>query len=94
MQKSASENRWTEWHTSKISSVYEAPGADLVSETNGWGVHSCVPRYSRFWYIAYHIHDADIYHEVFAYFVDDVERIMKVLDNEAAPIKEECVELE
>ena len=35
-----------------------------------------------------HIIDADIYHEAFTYFVDEVERIVEVLDNKAAPIKE------
>ena len=37
--------------------------------------------------IAHHIIDADIYDEAFAYFVDDVERIIQVLDDEATPIK-------
>ena len=37
--------------------------------------------------ISYYIIDADIYHEAFVYFVDDVERIMEVLDNEATPIE-------
>ena len=41
-----------------------------------------------------HIIDANIYHESFAYFVDEVERISAVLDNEADPIEEVCVELE
>ena len=44
--------------------------------------------------IADHIIVADIYHEAFAYFVDEVERIMEVLDDKAAPIEEVCVELE
>ena len=35
---------------------------------------------------------ADIYHEAFAYFVDKVEIIMEVLDDQAAPIEEVCVE--
>ena len=38
--------------------------------------------------IADHIIDADIYDEAFAYFVDEVERIIHVLDDEATPIKE------
>ena len=38
--------------------------------------------------IADHTIDADIYHEAFAYFVVDVERIMEVLDDEADPIEE------
>ena len=44
--------------------------------------------------IADHIIDTDRYHEVFTYFVDEVEIIMEVLDNEAAPIEEVCIELE
>ena len=44
--------------------------------------------------IGYHIIDADIYHEAFAFFVDAVEGIMEVLDDEAAPIEEFCVESE
>ena len=44
--------------------------------------------------IADHIIDADIYHEAFAYFVDEVEIIMEVLDNKDAPMKEVGVELE
>ena len=44
--------------------------------------------------IAYHIIDADIYDEVFAYFVDEVEIIIHMLDDEAYPIKEVCNELE
>ena len=43
--------------------------------------------------IANHIIDADIYHVEFVYFVDEVEEYMEVLDNEAAPIEEVCVEL-
>ena len=38
--------------------------------------------------IADHIIDADMYHEVFAYFVDKVEIIMEMLDDEATPIEE------
>ena len=37
--------------------------------------------------IADHIIDADIYDDAFAYFVDEVERIIQVLDDEATPIK-------
>ena len=33
-----------------------------------------------------HIITADIYHEPFAYFVDEVKISMEMLDNEAAPI--------
>ena len=44
--------------------------------------------------IAYHIIDDDIYHESFAYFVDEVERIMEILGAKDTPIKEVCVELE
>ena len=44
--------------------------------------------------IADHIIYAYIYHEVFAYFVDEVEIIVEVLENEAAPIKEVRVESE
>ena len=44
--------------------------------------------------IADHIIYADIYHEAFAYFVDEVEIIMEMLDDEAAPIEEVCVESE
>ena len=44
--------------------------------------------------IADHIIDADIYHEAFAYFVDEVVRIMEVFDDKAAPIEEVCAELE
>ena len=42
--------------------------------------------------IVNHVIDADIYHEAFTYFVDEVEIIMEVLDDKAAPIKEVCVE--
>ena len=35
-----------------------------------------------------HIIDADIYDEAFAYFVDEVERIIQVLYDEATPIEE------
>ena len=42
--------------------------------------------------IADHIIDADIYHEAFAYFVGEVERIMQVLGDKAAPIEELCAE--
>ena len=38
--------------------------------------------------IADHIIDADIYNEAFAYFVDEVEIIIQVLDDEATPTKE------
>ena len=44
--------------------------------------------------IADHIIYADIYHEAFAYFVDKVERIMEVLDDEEEPIEELYVESE
>ena len=44
--------------------------------------------------IADHIIDADIYDETFAYFVDEVERIIQVLDDESAPIEEVWTELE
>ena len=44
--------------------------------------------------IADHIIDADIYHELFAYFMDEMERIVEVLDNEADPIEEVCIQLE
>ena len=44
--------------------------------------------------IAYHIIDADIYDEAFAYFVDEVEIIIQVLDNEASPIEKYCAESE
>ena len=44
--------------------------------------------------IAYHIIDVNIYYEAFAYFVDEVEIIMEVLDDEADPIEEVCVESE
>ena len=74
-------------------SVSKALGADPVYETKGWGVHSCVPLYFSA-NIADHIIDADIYHEASAYFVDEVERIMEVLDDEVAPIEEVWVELE
>ena len=36
--------------------------------------------------IADHIIDAYIYHESFTYFVDEVERIMDMLDDEDNPI--------
>ena len=36
--------------------------------------------------ISDNIIDADIYHETFSYFVDEVEIIMEVLDEEASPI--------
>ena len=38
--------------------------------------------------IADHIIDADIYHEAFTYFVDEVEIIVEVLDDKAAPIED------
>ena len=38
--------------------------------------------------IADHIIDVDIFDEAFAYFVDEVEIIMQVLDDEATPIEE------
>ena len=44
--------------------------------------------------IADYIIDADKYYEAFVYFVDEVERIMEVLDDEASPIEEVCVKLE
>ena len=36
--------------------------------------------------IADYIIDADIYHEVFVYFVDEVEIVIEVLDNKDDPI--------
>ena len=44
--------------------------------------------------ISDHIIDADIYHDAFGQFLDEVEIIMEVLDNEAAPTKKVCVESE
>ena len=44
--------------------------------------------------ITYHSISADIYHEAFTYFVNEMERIMDVLDDEDAPIEEVCVESE
>ena len=44
--------------------------------------------------IADNIIDADIYHEAFAYFVDELEIIMEMLDNEAGSTKEVCVDFE
>ena len=44
--------------------------------------------------ISDHIVDVDTYDEAFAYFMDEVERIMQMLDDEAAPIEEVCDELE
>ena len=44
--------------------------------------------------IADNIIDADIYNEDFAYFVDEAERIIQVLDGKAAPIEKVCSELE
>ena len=44
--------------------------------------------------IANQIIYADIYHEAFAYFVDEVEITMEMLDNESIPIKEVCIESE
>ena len=41
-----------------------------------------------------HIIDADIYHEAFADFMDEVERMMEVLDNEATLIEKVCIESE
>ena len=37
--------------------------------------------------IAEYIIDADIYHEEFMYFVDEVEIVMGMLDNKASPIE-------
>ena len=37
--------------------------------------------------IADHIIDTDIYHEVLAYFVDEVERLRGALENKADPIE-------
>ena len=44
--------------------------------------------------IADHIIDAGIYDEAFAYFVDDAEIIIQVLDDEAAPIEKVCADSE
>ena len=44
--------------------------------------------------IADHIIDVDIYHEAFAYFMDELEIFLEVLDDEADPFEEVCVELE
>ena len=44
--------------------------------------------------IADHIIDADKYHKVFVYFVDEVEIIMEVSDNKTDPIEEVWVESE
>ena len=38
--------------------------------------------------ISDHIIDVDVYDEAFAYFVDKVERIIQVLEDEATPIEE------
>ena len=65
MQKSASENRWTEWHDPKMSSDSEASGADLASEKTA---EECIVVFLniRSAKIAYHIIDGDIYHEAFS----------------------------
>ena len=39
-----------------------------------------------------HIIDEYLYYKASVYFVDEVEIIMKMLDNEAAPIEKVCVE--
>ena len=44
--------------------------------------------------IADHIIDADIYDKAFAYFVDEVEIMMEMLDNKTAPTEEVHVESE
>ena len=41
--------------------------------------------------IADHIIDADIYHEAFTYFLDEVKIIMEVLDDKAASVAELCI---
>ena len=41
-----------------------------------------------------HIIYAYIYHEAFAYFVDEMKIIMDMLDDEADPIKDVCDELD
>ena len=40
-QNSAGENRWSEWHDPKISSAYEASGADTDSKTKLRSAYSC-----------------------------------------------------
>ena len=42
--------------------------------------------------ITKHIIGVDIYYEAFACFLDEVEIIMEVLDDEAVSIKELCIE--
>ena len=93
MQKSASKNRWTEWHDPKISYTSEAPDADPASEKKTAEEYIVMLLDIHSANIANHIIDADIYHVEFVYFVDVVEEYMEVLDNEAAPIEEVCVEL-
>ena len=44
--------------------------------------------------IADHVIDADICHEAFAYFLDEVEIIIEVLDDDSVPIEETCIESE
>ena len=56
-------------------------------------MHSRVPRFCSA-DIVDHIIDEDIYHKLFAYFVDEVEIIMEVLGDEVVPIEEVCVESE
>ena len=65
MQKSASENRWTELHEAKISSVSKSPvQIHILKQTAEYLI--VVFLYIRSDNIAYHIIDADIYHEAFA----------------------------
>ena len=70
-----------------MSSTSEAPGEDPASKKT---TEECIVVFLDICSanIADHIIDADIYNEAFAYFVDEVERIIQVLDDKATPIEE------
>ena len=84
MQKNANENRWTEWHDQKRPSASEASGTYPASKKT---TEECIVVLLDICSakIADNIIDADIFYEAFSNFVDGLEIIMEVLDNEAAP---------
>ena len=85
MKKSAGENRWSEWHEPKTFQFLKHQVQIRLPKKTA---EECIVVFLDICSanIADHIIDADIYHEAFAYVVDEVEIIMEVLDDEAAPI--------
>ena len=69
-----------------MSSTSEAPGEDVASKKT---TEECIVVFLDICSanIADHINDADIYDEAFAYFVDEVEIIIQVLEEDATPIE-------